>query len=511
MRKIIKILTSKIFILAVLILLQLAILIAGIVLLANYFAYFYSVMVVLSIIIVIYLINSNGNYSYKIAWMMPILLFPLGGGLFYIMFGNKKLPKKTIQKTLMVTKEMSSLHDSDKGNINELKSQNMDAYKQAKYLNDSAGFALYKNTECEYLFSGEIYYQKILQELKKAQKFIFLEYFIIEEGEFWNSILEILAEKARLGVEIFVMYDDAGCINTLPTNYHKKLEKMGIRVVVFNRLEPFLITHMNNRDHRKILVVDGNVAFTGGINLADEYINAKMRFGHWKDSGIMLRGEVAWDISLMFMQFWNVCSKQFVFQDYTRYKPYFEKPIKAEGYVLPYCDSPMDEEVVGENAHINMFNMANEYVYIKTPYLICDNEVIKSLTLAAKNGVDVRIILPRIPDKWYVHTVTKAYYQPLMEAGVKIYEYVPGFIHSKEVICDHQIAMIGTTNMDYRSYYLHYECGVWMYKTACIKNMYQDFMQTLEKCERIDMTYFKKENLFIKIARAILRLFAPLM
>lgn len=268
---------------------------------------------------------------------------------------------------------------------------------------------------------------------------------------------------------------------------------------------------MNNRDHRKITVIDGHTGFTGGINLADEYINEIVRFGHWKDSAIMIKGDAVWNLTVMFLQIWNFYSEKK--EKYERYYPYFyhEDEFEGDGYVQPYGDSPLDEEIVGENVYLNIINKAKNYVYITTPYFIVDNELVTALTLAAKSGIDVRIITPHIEDKWYAHIVTRAYYTQLIESGVKVFEYTPGFIHSKTFVSDDEIGIVGTINMDYRSLYLHFECGVWLYKTKSVDQIKEDFLNTLEKCQRITLKDCEKVKIPTRILRAIIRVFAPLM
>lgn len=307
------------------------------------------------------------------------------------------------------------------------------------------------------------------------------------------------------------MYDDAGCITTLPQDYYLTLRRLGIQAKVFNPIKPRLAMQMNNRDHRKILVIDGKVGMTGGINLADEYINQKERFGHWKDCSVMIRGEAVWNLTLMFLQFWNYDEKEK--DDVFSYKPDFKvfENIHNDGYVQPYSDSPTDEENVGEYTHINMINSANRYVYATTPYLVIDNEMKTALLLAAKNGIDVRILVPHIPDKWYVFAVTRSNYKDLIEGGVKIYEYTPGFVHGKSFVVDDKMAIVGTVNMDYRSYYLHYECGVWFYRSKVVMDVKRDYLETLAKSHQVTLEECRQIRLPIRIMRAILNLFSPMM
>ena len=347
----------------------------------------------------------------------------------------------------------------------------------------------------------------LLEELQKAEKFIFLEYFIIDEGYMWGSILKILADKAAQGVDVRVLYDGMLEISTLPWDYPRRLEKLGIRCKAFAPIQPFLSTHYNYRDHRKILVIDGKVAFTGGVNLADEYINRKERFGHWKDTAILLRGEAVQSFTLMFLQMWNLTEKEPRWDEALLPSP----PVEAEGYVMPYCDCPLDDYKVGESVYMDILNRAKDYVHIMTPYLILDNEMETALKFAAQRGVDVKLILPGIPDKKIVYILTQANYEILLESGVQIYQYTPGFIHSKSFVCDDEVATVGTINMDYRSMYLHFECGVWMYGSSAVAQVKEDALTTFEQCEQINMDYCRKKKFAVRALRGALKFLAPLL
>lgn len=509
MRRLLKLLTSKALIVAVLIVLQLVALSLSIYYLASFYAFVSTFLTILSIVISIYVINRPGNSSYKIAWIILILLFPLFGGIFYLLFGNKKMSRKVVAENLELTKKTIGYTIKDSYLMTLLKEKDIVAYKQALYLETCTGYTVYKNCYVKYLRVGEIYYECLLDELRKAERYIFMEYFILESGIFLNAVLEILEDKVKKGIEVYLIYDDAGCVAKLPYKFNEVLRKKGIHALPFNPLEPRLLIRMNNRDHRKICVIDGKVAFTGGINIADEYINAKVVFGHWLDSGVLLKGEIAWSFALMFIQFYNLSSKDKI-QCYEKYRGEYEE-CNEKGWVMPYNDSPLDEESIGENLHISIITMAHEYVYIKTPYLICDNEILTSLINASKMGIDVEIMLPHIPDKWYVHVVTRAYYRPLLEAGVKILEYKKGFLHAKEFISDDKVGVIGSTNMDYRSYYLHHECGVWLYDCDAIMDMKNEFMSNRLDCVEMDVSYLDKENYLTKLIRSILRMLAPIM
>ena len=511
MAKMLKFLFSRMVIVGFLIVLQLVTLIYAIWELSESFVYLYVFFVALSIVVVIYIVSRNDNPSYKLGWTIPVLLVPVFGGLFYLIFGGNKTSRKFKKKIELAYRKHEKLIPDNDHIIDRINLEDKVIGNQLAYIDRFAKYPPYENTITEYLSPGENFFEKLLIELKNAKKYIFLEYFIIEEGYMWNSILDILEVKVKEGVEVRVMYDDMGCLRTLPYKYDELLKSKGIKCVVFNPFLPLLSLRMNNRDHRKIAIVDGYIGFTGGINLADEYINKIVKFGHWKDSAIYLEGDAVWNLTLMFLQAWNFDDPNA--EEYEKFKPciYHESEFESDGYVQPYGDSPLDGEIVGENVYLNMINKARNYVYITTPYLIIDNELVTALTLAAKSGVDVRIITPHIKDKWYAHIVTRAYYAYLIEANVKIYEYTPGFIHSKTFVSDDLIATVGTINMDYRSLYLHFECGVFLYKTKSIKEIKKDFMDTLEISQRFTLDDCNKIKWSNRIVRSILRVFAPLL
>lgn len=378
------------------------------------------------------------------------------------------------------------------------------------YLSHQLGFPTYRNTEVKYFPLGEYKFRYLVAELKKAKRFIFMEYFIVEESYVWDAIREILIEKVSEGVEVRFMYDGMCAISMLPYNYPSQLRKYGIQCKMSNPMKPFLSTTQNNRDHRKICVIDGKVGFTGGINLGDEYINRKVRFGHWKDTAVMLRGDAVQSLTMMFLQMWNVSERKP--ENYERYLTPKRKGLKRElGYVIPYADSPFDNENVGEEVYFHILNHAKKYVHIMTPYLILDNEMITTLTRVAKSGIEVIIIMPHIPDKWYAFVVAKTYYKELIEGGVQIYEYTPGFVHAKVFVSDDDTATVGTINLDYRSLYLHFECGAFIYNNSEIDRIERDFQQTLAKCHKVTLIEVKNRSLLTKISGQILRLIAPVM
>ncbi|MCM1165701.1 MAG: cardiolipin synthase [Lachnospiraceae bacterium] len=480
--------------------------------LGTLYTYSYLVFEVIAVVIALLIVNSDMNPSYKTAWIILILSFPIFGVMFYIFFGNSHSGDRLRKRMNRFNEEERLLLPQNDELVRELCGETGIIGKQARYLYRFGGYPVYKNTSTTYFPGGEAKFEALVRELEKAERFIFLEYFIIQEGKMWNTILDILERKAKEGVDVRVVYDDIGCLLTLPYRYYDKLEKKGIRCKVFNEFKPIWSAKMNNRDHRKILVIDGHTAFNGGINLADEYINAYEKHGRWKDSAVMLKGEAVWSFTMMFLTMWNYLNGSKP-ASYDYYMPRAEDiaPYKNGGYVIPYTDSPLDDEPVGENVYLNIINDAKDYVYITTPYLIIDNEMVTALTLAAKSGVDVRIITPHIADKWFVHAVTRAYYKKLIKLGVKIYEYTPGFIHAKNFVSDDSVAVVGTINLDFRSLYLHFECATWMYKTDCVSDVKADYLKTLEECREITYEDCLNVNIFVRLGRALLRLFSPMM
>ncbi|MEG0177066.1 cardiolipin synthase [Anaerorhabdus sp.] len=509
MKKILSLLSNRLFVVAVLIIFQLVFMMAFLYGLGEMYRNANMIFLILSYVMVVYVINKQGNPTFKVAWCILILILPIFGGIFYLLFGDKKVPKALQKNMLASIQETLPLINQESTILSEVEKENYSAYKQFTYIWKNTYFPVYQNTSVEYFKIGEEKFAAMVTELKKAKHFIFLEYFIIEEGIFWDTILDILVRKVSEGVLVRVLYDDAGCVNTLPANYKKILESKGIECGVFNPLKARLVIQMNNRDHRKICVIDNNVGFVGGINLADEYINKKVRFGHWKDTAVMIKGEAVWSLTIMFLQFWNYVKKQKNI-DFNEFKLKVDK-IDDIGFVQPFSDSPTDHEEAGLNVHMNLINNARKYIYIETPYLVIGYEMQKALSLAAKSGVDVRILTPHVPDKWYVHLVSQANYLPLIREGVRIYEYTPGFVHSKTMVSDDVMGICGTINMDYRSYYLHYECGVLMYNTKALLDMKKDFLNTIESSIEITSEDCKNETLIKRIVRAVLNFFAPLM
>jgi cardiolipin synthase len=458
----------------------------------------------------IHVLQKSENPTFKLAWAIFILLLPVMGGALYFLFGSDTASRPFSKKYNQISTQISRKLSQNPYVLDEIR-ENDSVLTQVNYITKVSRYPIYKNTKVTYLSPGEVKWEALLQALEKAERYIFLEYFIINKGIMWDSILEILKKKAAEGVDVRVIYDDFGCLMTLPENYAKTLRSYGIKCHVFNPFTPMLLIRMNNRDHRKIAIIDGHTAFCGGINLADEYINAFEKHGHWKDASVMLYGEAVYSLTLMFLKTWQFCSGKS--EDLNKFLPstHSPKPFESDGYVLPYEDTPTDTEPTGERIYINAVSRATKSVWFQTPYLIIGAELLLALKLAAKSGVDVRIITPHVADKWYVHNVTQTYYAPLIEAGVKIYEYTPGFIHSKVMICDGVLATVGTINLDFRSLYHHFECGVLMYQNSAIGEIIKDYEKTLEICERITLEKAKKVPFYKRILRIFLRLFSPLM
>ena len=510
MKKIFKILFSRLFFGAIFIILQVGVMVAALYYFRDTYAQVQTFFTALSIITVLYIINQDGSSAFKIAWILPIVFLPLFGIPLYILFGKKRIPERKLERVsgmyLRYKAAMAPLlsESGDEPAMDE------DARLQSAYLEKCASSPRFTQTETTYYPLGDVMFPAMLEELEKAEKYIFMEFFIIEPGIMWDSILDVLRRKAAQGLDVRLIYDDMACIMRLPRDYAERMESVGIRCCTFHRFQPVPTGTLNNRDHRKICCIDGVTAFTGGVNLADEYINKRERFGHWLDCGIKVRGRAAYSFTQMFLSMWDYIRHEE--DDPVAFRPTAEalEGIGDDGVVQPYCDSPADDEPVGETVYINMLSRAKKYVYICTPYLVVDNEIMNALTSAAQCGVDVRMICPHIPDKWYVHLVTRSYYAPLMKAGVRIYEYTPGFIHSKTFVCDDDYGICGTINLDYRSLFLHHECAVWMYKSSAIADMKASFLETLEKCEEITRESYRRPW-YVRLGQSLLRVLAPLM
>ncbi len=462
-----------------------------------------------TIVMVIYLLNNKMNPTAKITWLILIMVAPLVGAalLWYTQsnFGNREL-KRRIAQILANTDKMIP-QDTDV--IAKLQDEKPETVSLATYINRSGCHPVHDNTDVTFFSLGEAKFEEMLKQLRDAKHFIFMEYFIIGEGKMWGQILEILAQKVKEGVEVCVMYDGTCEFTTLTGDYKNRLQKLGIKCKVFAHVRPFISTYYNYRDHRKILVIDGHTAFNGGVNLADEYINEIERFGHWKDTAVMLKGDAVKNFTLMFMQMWNVEGEKLDYEKYLSFPT--NAPQNAEGFVIPYGDCPLDDDKLGERVYMDILNRSHKYVHIMTPYLILDGELETAIKFAAERGVEVKIILPGIPDKKSAYALAKTHYKSLIESGVEIYQYTPGFVHAKVCVSDDYSAVVGTINLDYRSLYHHFECATYMSGVTCIQEIEADFKETLRKCDLVTHEMIKNEKLSTKITGILLKAIAPLL
>ena len=472
--------------------------------------YYYGLMLLLYGALILHLVNRPSNPTIKITWILLVVLAPALGVVLYLFVEldvghrvlNRRLGELVRETTAFLPEEMPCPAGMDES-APELAGL-------TRYLWENGHYPIYGNTQVRYLPSGEISMEAMLRDLERAQDFIFLEFFIIDEGYMWGRVLKILEEKVKQGVEVRVMYDGTCALFRLPYRYPRLLEGLGIKCKMFSPIRPLMSTYYNNRDHRKILVVDGKVAYTGGVNLADEYINRRVLFGHWKDMSIRLQGEAVRSFTLMFLQMWNVNESGDTFARYLDV-PAALREGTAPGWVLPFGDSPLDSEKVGEMIYMDILNRASRYVHIMTPYLILDNEMLTALTFAAKRGVEVCVLLPHIPDKKYAFALAKTHYRELLQAGVRILEYTPGFVHSKIFVSDDCKAVAGTINLDYRSLYLHFECAAYLRNVPAVADIERDFQNTARECQEIRLEDLKKEKLLTRIAGWVLKVFAPVM
>ncbi len=513
---------------------------------------------VFTVFMVLYLLNSRLDPTAKITWLVVIMLLPVFGALLFWYtqsdIGHRAVHAR-LQELIDETKERLA---QDPEVMEALEGANPDEVSLARYVRRSGCFPVYADTKVTYFPLGEDKFGQMLAQLKSAKRYIFMEYFIVEEGLMWGKILEILAEKVREGVEVRVMYDGTCEFSTLPHNYPEKLKKLGIQCKMFSPVTPFLSTHYNYRDHRKILVIDGRTAFTGGVNLADEYINQREKYGHWKDTAIMLEGGAAQSFALMFLQMWNITERTPEFDKYLDAaviadaeavkppaadaaakdegaaaaeaadekagSPAAPAPADAKttspasadtpdatGFVLPYGDCPLDSDKLGERVYMDILNRSRSYVHIMSPYLILDGEMETALKFAAEKGVDVKLILPGIPDKPMPYALAKGHYRSLLASGVKIYEYTPGFVHAKVFVSDDCRAVVGTINLDYRSLYHHFECAAYMYRTGCIPDIEKDFRETLAKCRQVTPETVRNEKWTVKLTGFVMKAVAPLL
>ena len=497
---------SRAGLIALLLVLQVALLVVSFRYLGRYLPHTVTVLAVLEAVMALYLINSNHDPSAKLTWAVIILILPAFGAPLYAFtrsdLGHRLLKRRCAQ---VIDESRNSLKQ-DPAVLARAAQEAPALVGLQRFVARTGCFPAYDRCRVRYFPLGDALFPVLLEELEKAETFIFLEFFIVDEGLMWGRVLDILARKAAAGVDVRVIYDGTNEFFNLPRSYPQKLEALGIRCQSFAPVHPFVSTHYNSRDHRKILVVDGRVAFTGGVNLADEYINRVKRFGHWKDTGLLIYGPAAQSFTLLFLQTWNVVAEG---EDF----PYLDAPVEEEapdGFVLPYADNPLDQERVGEWVYLDLLNRAQRYVHIFTPYLILDGEMETALRFAAERGVDVKLILPGIPDKKLAWALAKTHYPALLASGVKLYEYTPGFIHAKSFVADDREAVVGTINLDYRSLYHHFECAAYLNGCAAVREIEADFRETLELCRVVTPEAVRNEPWYLKLAGILMKLVAPL-
>ena len=463
-------------------------------------------MVVFTAVMLVFILNTRENPTFKLSWCVLIAIAPLVGTVIYLFFKldiGHKAGRRLLERSIA---DSNQYRPDTELELKRIQKQDLELYGIARYLQNN-GAVVCRAANAEYFSLGEELFSAMLRELSKAEKFIFLEYFAIAPGKMWDQILTILEEKAAQGVEVRVLYDGGCAVSYLPHDYPKILKDKGIQCKVFSPFRALISTHYNNRDHRKIMVIDGEVAFTGGVNILDRYINQEVVFGHWKDNGILVRGAAASEFTRLFLQMWNMTERR---RDWERWlHPVTDQ--EGAGYIIPFGDGPHDDQRVCKMVYLDMLSRAKDYVYIMTPYLILDNEMVTALTFAAARGVDVRLVLPHIPDKKYAFALAQSHYEQLLDAGVGIYEYIPGFVHAKTFLCDDRYAVVGTSNLDYRSLYLHYECGAYLYRLPVLQDIYRDFQNLFEISCKVDREMAKRRGVFSKLAGFILKIAAPLM
>lgn len=505
MRKLLRIITNKLFVGAIILMVEFALVFTLAYNLSINYAVIHSILVFLSFLVLLQVTNRNDNPYYRLAWTIIVLLIPPFGAVIYLIFGGKKVPKELRERLGDIYSKEDFVHES--AVYTQFKEDGNSWMRLVRYIRQSAHFPIYQNTRSEYLESGEKKFKRMKEEMLKAEKFIFLEYFIIKDGKMWSETLDILRQKVQEGVDVRLIYDDWG--TALFKDLKQQCEDAGVKCVVFNPLVPKLAILMNNRNHRKMMIVDGRVGIVGGLNLADEYINIGSKFGHWKDTAVLIEGDAVHSLTLMFLQFYSYYTG--IEEDPSDFVYEFTNLVPDDGYVMPFADAPTDDFDVGADAHLSMIYNAKDYIYIQTPYLIVGYEIIQALSLAAESGVDVRIIVPHIPDKLIVNQVTKSNYEVLVKSGVKIFEYEPGFVHSKTMVVDDEVCLVGTTNMDFRSYYLHFECSILFFGGPVIQDAYQDIMDTLDVSIEITQEDVMSVPLLLRMFRSFIKIFSGLM
>ena len=490
---------------------QLAVFAAALTFLARWSTVIYAVQLGLGVLVLLHILNLRMETAYKLAWAIPVLLVPVFGTAFYVLFGSWRSTRRQKEEFEAALRRATAAMDLVPA-AGDLDERLLDGpiCRQLTFLNTASQYTAFDGTATTYYPVGEDAFEAMLEAIEGARRYVFAEYFIVDEGVMLDRLMEVLARKAAEGLDVRFLYDDLGSFFTLPVGFQKRCTELGISAVSVNPVGLGFTLNFQNRNHRKILVVDGETAFTGGINIADEYINEKERFGHWKDTVVRLVGPGAWPFTVMFLHMWDLVTPGEV-----RYDPFVPRPTDprpdVEGLVAPFDDSPFDDVSLGLDLHQQLLQSASRSVDIFTPYLIINDGLVEQLRMTAQSGIRVRIVTPHIPDKWYVHMVTRSFYRTLMEAGVEIYEYTPGFIHAKSTLVDNDVAIVGTVNFDFRSFFLHQECGVWLHHTAALEGLRRDVEDTIARSQRITDDDLTDGNIFRRLLQATLRAFAPLM
>lgn len=503
-----RIVFSRTMITVILLLLQVGVLVLNFAFFKQLSGYFMGGYTLFSLIVLLYLLNKEDIPEFKLAWVIPICVFPVFGVLFFLFVDRNFGTRSARKKLKKINAETACYVKRQKDTLTELKQEDPQMANLAYYTDTAGDYPVFKNCSAKYFPFGEKKWEDMLEELKKAEKFIFMEYFIVEPGIMWNSVLDILKEKVSEGVEIYLMFDGTCSLFLLPYTYPDRMRKLGIHSKYFSRIVPVLSTHQNNRDHRKILVIDGKTAYTGGVNLADEYINKKVKYGRWKDTAVKIKGPAVDSFSRMFMRMWNMDGKDCL--DFASHLGLYET-YEVPGYVLPYADGPDRRENLAERVYMDMMNTARDTLFIMTPYFIVDYALLNTLKFTAQRGVKVTVLLPHIPDKKFAFAIARTYYKTLMKAGIRIYEYTPGFVHAKMFLADGEKAIVGTINLDYRSLYHHYECASLFYRHPVIRDIEKDFQETLAQAQPVTYEYYKSINPLWRLTGYVLNLFAPLL
>lgn len=513
MKKVLNKLFGRLVLTSIIILLQFGWILATLYEAGNVNPFFNVVLRIISLVIALYVVYKDMRPHSKMSWIFLILFFPIVGCPCYFLFGRSEMTKKSRERMATLQAMVEPLRERQIDVEEHLKETDATAYKQMNGPMNIGKYPVYMEKDSKYYSLGDDMFVDMLEDIRKAEKFIFLEFFIMKQGYMFDTLIDALEERAKAGVHVRLIYDDMGCIDEFPRKFYKNLQAKGIHVACFNPFRPFLSIIMNNRDHRKIVVIDGNVAYTGGLNIADEYINKITRFGHWKDAGMRVTGDAVWSFTTMFLEMWSFITKGT--EDFTKYKVLDNDNtalvIQNKGFVQPYGDCPLDKRYLIESVYLNLINHARNYIYIFTPYLILGSEISTALVNAARSGVDVRIVTPAIPDKKMVFLLTQSNYENLIQGGVKIYQYTPGFIHSKCFVVDDEYASVGTTNLDFRALYLHFECGILLYKTESVLKVKEDALKTFEGSRQISLEDCENKNFFFQLFLSVMQLFSPLL